>query len=511
MKKYLIIALLAILGMTQSVAQESEYVPFVREGVQWVCCFFSKPYYLKVYRYYTLELKGDVTINGKEYKAMHKYSGESINWDEDTIPIYLREENRVVYGIVPDGYIYPECPIGVEQNDSLDEQIRSGEEFVLYDFNDPVAFIKSRFYYPQYVVCPVIPDKVSLGDRTVNRYIFRHYTHDYCLVEGVGADGPFAGYPLAFIVQNNEQLHLSKVVENGEVIYNSEAQLTYEGHEALPPRGPIMPIAREGVKWVNERVIINKGDTTRSYYTYEFCGLDSREWALCYSYIGDTLDTSEATLVASFQGGYSQSNYNPVRLNLPMSEVREAGRDMIWGGSGGHSLYQDGYVGSDISTLGMPNFYIFYEKGEYFTRENLVKVEPLVIDGYECWRWAYLDDDGRPLAYVIEGIGFDSYDMGDLLTPFTRKPDPDAEYQEYWGLSHVIKDGKIIYKGMRYKEPEPFFGDYNGDGQVNISDVTTLINILLTGRAGDTINDMNGDGRLTISDVTTLINYLLTR
>ena len=34
--------------------------------------------------------------------------------------------------------------------------------------------------------------------------------------------------------------------------------------------------------------------------------------------------------------------------------------------------------------------------------------------------------------------------------PFTREPDPDADYQEYCGLCHVVKDGQIIYKGMRY-------------------------------------------------------------
>ena len=67
-----------------------------------------------------------------------------------------------------------------------------------------------------------------------------------------------------------------------------------------------------------------------------------------------------------------------------------------------------------------------------------------------CNRFAYIGDDGEVKAYIVEGIGFDSYDMGDLLTPFTRKPDPNADYQEYCGLSHVIKDGKIIYKGMRY-------------------------------------------------------------
>ena len=30
-----------------------------------------------------------------------------------------------------------------------------------------------------------------------------------------------------------------------------------------------LPLVREGVKWVNEKVIINHGDTTKYYYTYE--------------------------------------------------------------------------------------------------------------------------------------------------------------------------------------------------------------------------------------------------
>ena len=86
------------------------------------------------------------------------------------------------------------------------------------------------------------------------------------------------------------------------------------------------------------------------------------------------------------------------------------------------------------------------------TEENLTEIEPIHIDGYTCHRLAYINEQGDIAAYVVEGIGFDSRDMGDLLTPFTRKPDPDADYQEWCGLSHVVKDGKIIYKGMRYRE-----------------------------------------------------------
>ena len=113
--KQTIIAILALLGITQAVAQEYEYVPFVREGVKWVYYSFN---YLNYPGYpipdgtvlYTLELKGDTIIDGKTYKAMHKYSGNAINGANDTVPIYLREENKVVYGIVPDGKTYPYCP-----------------------------------------------------------------------------------------------------------------------------------------------------------------------------------------------------------------------------------------------------------------------------------------------------------------------------------------------------------------------------------------------------------------
>ena len=55
-------------------------------------------------------------------------------------------------------------------------------------------------------------------------------------------------------------------------------------------------------------------------------------------------------------------------------------------------------------------------------------------------------------------------------------------------------------------------GDVNGDGSVNISDVTALIDYLLSGNAsGISLSgaDCNRDGSINISDVTSLIDYLL--
>ena len=52
-------------------------------------------------------------------------------------------------------------------------------------------------------------------------------------------------------------------------------------------------------------------------------------------------------------------------------------------------------------------------------------------------------------------------------------------------------------------------GDVNGDGNVNITDVTILISMVLTDATPTHGADVNGDGAVNISDVTGLINMLL--
>lgn len=77
-------------------------------------------------------------------------------------------------------------------------------------------------------------------------------------------------------------------------------------------------------------------------------------------------------------------------------------------------------------------------------------------------------------------------------------------------------NGKInALSGMQYilkKMKQPLIGDVNGDGVVNITDVTCLINYLLS-KQGHNIDfqnsDVDGDGRINISDLTELVNNLL--
>ena len=52
-------------------------------------------------------------------------------------------------------------------------------------------------------------------------------------------------------------------------------------------------------------------------------------------------------------------------------------------------------------------------------------------------------------------------------------------------------------------------GDVNSDGVVNVSDVTTLINMILGNTTPAAAADLNADGTINVSDVTTLINFIL--
>ena len=51
-------------------------------------------------------------------------------------------------------------------------------------------------------------------------------------------------------------------------------------------------------------------------------------------------------------------------------------------------------------------------------------------------------------------------------------------------------------------------GDANGDGEVNIADINTLINIILGSSFSDKC-DINKDGEMNIADINVIINIIL--
>ena len=247
------------------------------------------------------------------------------------------------------------------------------------------------------------------------------------------------------------------------LLFFTQAVAQYSSH---------LPLVREGVRWVNEKVIVNQGDTTRYYYNYEIRGdyddfsevdswtdYDGLGYKACFYYTGNELDLGTDSLIAGLKGDtyntYCGMNhaYDAVDHLFRLNEFPSIVEPAKW-------MYCFYEVKYDGLTENIIDFYLscqditysgVYPRDPYLTHDNFTEVGPVEIEGKTCRRWSIVGEQGDTLAYVVEGIGFDSRDMGDLLTPFTLRPDPDADHQEWCGLSHVVKDGEIIYKGMRYR------------------------------------------------------------
>ncbi len=228
MKQTFLFTLLALLGLSQAAAQEYEYVPFVREGVKWVYNIHNNPVIFEPQSSLpnadyclNLEMKGDTLINGKTYKAMHKYYGAAISVENDTVPIYLREEDKVVYGIIPNGEYYHDCPVytldfGIDEYD--------GNEFVLYDFRDTHGYWEYiANQAPIYYYDDLGTDTISIGKKRAKCHKLSFAgINRMNYVEGIGLDSSASGFTLNYLMGWAPGLaifDLSHVIEDGEIIY----------------------------------------------------------------------------------------------------------------------------------------------------------------------------------------------------------------------------------------------------------------------------------------------------
>ena len=103
---------------------------------------------------------------------------------------------------------------------------------------------------------------------------------------------------------------------------------------------------------------------------------------------------------------------------------------------------------------------------------------------------------GKAMTYTNNWTSFVDFAMGETF--------PDASSVPGCGTNVDLPVTELGYTYERMR------GDVNGDGYIGISDVTTLIDMLLGADVGFPVNaDVLVDDAITISDVTTLIDILL--
>ena len=78
-----------------------------------------------------------------------------------------------------------------------------------------------------------------------------------------------------------------------------------------------------------------------------------------------------------------------------------------------------------------------------------------------------------------------------------------------WPTEYPYTNVSVLSFKKRATLPKHLRGDVNSDGTVDISDVTALVNLILSSSNSNPYGDVSGDGDVNISDVTELVNIIL--
>ncbi|MBO4821601.1 MAG: dockerin type I repeat-containing protein [Prevotella sp.] len=99
-----------------------------------------------------------------------------------------------------------------------------------------------------------------------------------------------------------------------------------------------------------------------------------------------------------------------------------------------------------------------------------------------------------------------------------QAPEGNELHTIAFNLAVLKEANKYYFDDISFKvkkanvEPEPLIGDANGDGEVNITDVTVAVDYVLSNNPELIVMknaDVNGDGEVNITDITGIVNIVL--
>ena len=126
----------------------------------------------------------------------------------------------------------------------------------------------------------------------------------------------------------------------------------------------------------------------------------------------------------------------------------------------------------------------------------------------ESWEWMYMDGFMAPL----QGGAFRLPNGNTLITEAVGAEifEVDMAGNRLWTYSYET-DNYAIARAQKYSMDyleASTLGDINSDGVLNVLDIVSLVNIILSGET-DPLGDVNLDGDINVLDVVILINIIL--
>lgn len=197
-----------------------DYVPVVREGVKRVYLYDKGVDENGPFVYYTEEMRGETTINGISFKNLYRYFSNELDENTTEPYAYIREVDKKVYAVLNDQVNLGDFNLynnGYPKIES--ENYEAFGEYLIYDFNDFVAFYDDNSMYKI-----VSTGEEAVGDAMRTAY-YLNEAKTGLILESVGAvtEGSLL-FPFVSRWVNGPHPHtlgLSHVIENGAIVYKS--------------------------------------------------------------------------------------------------------------------------------------------------------------------------------------------------------------------------------------------------------------------------------------------------
>ena len=137
-----------------------------------------------------------------------------------------------------------------------------------------------------------------------------------------------------------------------------------------------------------------------------------------------------------------------------------------------------------------------------YIKDCSVYFDNILSDGYE--ECLTIDNADVTTEYLSVGSDHNGYKGLNLVNCYVASP-ANGVVSNY---GYITVDGNEWQGHVEIKRSS--IGDVNGDGKVNVTDVTTLVNMILSViPKNEERADVDGNGTVNVSDVTALVNIIL--